>query len=311
MLYVLYGENEIEIDKYIKKLQKENNIETTVTYNYKETTITDVLEECSYTDLFGNNKLVVLSDSDFLTGKSTLEDDNLNKYIENPNPNIILIFKVVTDKLDERKKLVKLVKTKSKVLEFPLLNEKTINAYITNYFKENNYKINNESIMEIKSRLLPNPKVVDSELEKLLLYKINEKEINITDVKKVITKYEETNIFKLVDAVIKKDKKNIFTLYKKLKEEKEEPVILLTLLANNFRLILQVQILIEKGYDKYKIASTLKEHPYRIELSINNSFNIEREELKRIIKKLGKIDYNIKTGYIDKYKSLEEFFLEL
>ena len=61
MIYLLYGEFESDIEKFIDKLIKDNSIDTKVVYNYKDTSIEDVVEECSYTDLFGNKKMVILN----------------------------------------------------------------------------------------------------------------------------------------------------------------------------------------------------------------------------------------------------------
>lgn len=311
MIYLLYGEFESEIDKYINKLISDNKIDTKIIYNYKETKIEDVIEECSYTDLFGNKKMVILNDAIFLTGKETLESDLLNKYLDNPNENIILVFKVVYDKLDERKKLVKLIKSKSIVKEFKILDDKNIREYISNYFKELDFKIDSMSINEIANRLIGNTKVIDNELEKLYLYKLNEKNINIDDVKNVITVYNENEVFKLVDAVVKKDKKKIFDIYKNLLINKEEPIMILTLLANQFRLMYECKVLYEKGMNYKEIATKLKEHPYRVQVSVNNSFNISKKEIKRILVMLAKTDLDIKSGIFVKEKALESFFLEL
>lgn len=311
MIYLLYGEFESEIDKYINKLISDNKIDTKIIYNYKETKIEDVIEECSYTDLFGNKKMVILNDAIFLTGKETLESDLLNKYLDNPNENIILVFKVDYDKLDERKKLVKLIKSKSIVKEFKILDDKNIREYISNYFKELDFKIDSMSINEIANRLIGNTKVIDNELEKLYLYKLNEKNINIDDVKNVVTVYNENEVFKLVDAVVKKDKKKIFDIYKNLLINKEEPIMILTLLANQFRLMYQCKVLYEKGINYKEIATKLKEHPYRVQVSVNNSFNISKKEIKRILVMLAKTDLDIKSGVFVKEKALESFFLEL
>ena len=118
MIYTLYGEDTFGINKFINDLMKKEQIEDKITYDYEECNIKDVLEECSYNDLFGNKKLVVLNNANFLTGKTTLNDDSLESYVNNPNELTILILKVNEDKLDERKKLVKLLKEKSTVKLF-------------------------------------------------------------------------------------------------------------------------------------------------------------------------------------------------
>lgn len=311
MIYTLYGEDTFGINKFINDLMKKEQIEDKITYDYEECNIKDVLEECSYNDLFGNKKLVVLNNANFLTGKTTLNDDSLESYVNNPNELTILILKVNEDKLDERKKLVKLLKEKSTVKLFLSLDVKDINAYIENYFTSGDYKIDNTTISLIASRINGNTKVLNSELNKLMLYKINDKTITKEDVLKVITKYEEDNIFKLVDAVIKKDKPSIFTLYKGLIDNKEEPAVIMSLLSNNLRIILQSGILYKDGYSKDKIASYLKEHPYRISLALENSRLIEKKELINDLNKLAILDYQIKSGEVDRFKGLEAFFIEL
>lgn len=311
MNYILYGENENELEKFIDKLMTEENIENKVIYNYKECNIEDVLEECSYLDLFGSKKMVILNECEFLTAKSTLESKSLETYIENPNPNTTLIFKIVTDKLDERKKLVKLLKTKFTIKEFKLLDESNMSSYIKKYFENLKFQIDTKSVMEIEDRLKSNPKVIDKELEKLYLYKMNEKTITLEDVKRVITKYSENGIFGLVDAVVKNDKQKIFTIYKDLIENKEEPSVIITLLANQFRLLYQANILAETGMDSKAIASKLGEHPYRVTLALRSSHSIEESKMLKILKSLANVDKNIKLGLTEKTKALETFFIEL
>ena len=163
----------------------------------------------------------------------------------------------------------------------------------------------------LEERLKSNTKVIDRELEKLYLYRINEKNISLDDVKNVITKYSENNIFELVEAVVKNDKQKIFTLYKELIEEKEEPAVIVSLLAGQFRLLYQVNILAEQGMDSTKIASKLGVHPYRVTLAIKASHNIEEKKMLNILESLANVDKSIKLGLTDKTKALETFFLEL
>ncbi len=311
MIYVLYGENENDIELFINKLTKENNITDKVTYIYKECDIEDVIEEASYLDLFGNKKLVILNNAEFLTGKSTLESEVLTKYIENPNENSILVFKVNAEKLDDRKKLVKLLKEKGIIKEFKLVDEKNMPIYISEYFKNKGYSIDSNAIKEITSRLKDNSYVLVNELDKLSLYRLDTKRITLEDVKKVIIKYEENKAFKLVDAVIKNDKQNMFRIYKEMMEEKEEPAVIITLIANQLRLIYQASVLFRNGHDKYTISNRLKEHPYRVSLALESSSNIEEDKLLSLLNSLALIDYKTKKGELDRENALETFFLEI
>ena len=312
MIYVLYGENNYEIDEFINKLIKDNNIDSKIVYNYPEDIIDNVIEEALYNDLFGSKKIVIYNNSTFLTGKNTLESKTLDNYIENPNENTFLIFKVNESKLDERKKIVKTLKEKSKVMEFKLLDEKDMPSFIRKYFENLNYKIDYNAVNEIVSRINTNSKVLVSELDKLYLYKINDKTITINDVKDVVTKYEDdTKIYKLVNAVINKDKASMFIIYKELIDNKEEPIALIALIANQLRLILECSILKKDGLSNKDISSKLKEHPYRIELAIKETYSISDKKLRELLLELADIDLKIKTGEIVKEDALETFFLKV
>ena len=311
MFYILYGENAVMLDDFIEELMKSKDISDKIVYDYNESNIKDVIEECSYNDLFGSKKMVVLDNSVFLTSKSSLEDKTFDSYISSPNENTVLVFKVICEKLDERKKLVKDLKSKSIVKEFKDLDKTNINGYINSYFTNLGYKIEYNAVSEIISRIGETRRVLYSELEKLELYKIKDKHITIEDVKKVVTKYEEDNIFKLVDAVIQRDKKLIFNTYKKLVDDKEEPAVIISLLANNIMLILECSILTKEGMSSKDIASKLKEHPYRVSLAINNSYKVKKEELIDNLNKLAELDYQIKTGEVDRFKGLEAYFINL
>lgn len=311
MFYILYGENAVMLDDFIEELMKSKDISDKIVYDYNESNIKDVIEECSYNDLFGSKKMVVLDNSVFLTSKSSLEDKAFDSYISSPNENTVLVFKVVCEKLDERKKLVKDLKSKSIVKEFKDLDKTNINGYINSYFTNLGYKIEYNAVSEIISRIGEMRRALYSELEKLELYKIKDKHITIEDVKKVVTKYEEDNIFKLVDAVIQRDKKLIFNTYKKLVDDKEEPAVIISLLVNNIMLILECSILAKEGISSKDIASKLKEHPYRVSLAINNSYKVKKEELIDNLNKLAELDYQIKTGEVDRFKGLEAYFINL
>lgn len=311
MIYVLYGENDTLIDKYIESISKENNISEKIVYDYENTSIEEVISECNYNSLFNDKKLVVLNNSLFLTSKSSLDSKVFDSYINNPNLSTYLVLRVNEGKLDERKKLLKDLKEKSIVKCFSLIEEKDIIPYTKKFFESNNKQIDYESLKEISLRINSNTKVLDNELNKLLLYRLNSNVITLKDVKEVITKYNTSNIFNLVNAVINKDKVNIFNEYKELMINKEEPQVIISLLESNIRLILNCKLLLKEGYTKESISSYLKEHTYRVGLSINTSRNIKEEELIKMLYDLSVLDYKIKTGEVDRYKGLEAYFINL
>lgn len=312
MIYCLYGEDYKKIDEYINEIVKKENIENITTYDTSLSSIDEIITECNYMDMFGSKKLIIANGCDFLTGKESLEDETLNNYINKPNEENILVLKVIDSKLDERKKIVKLIKEKCTVKSFNLPSEKEMPSYIKEYIKEKDYKIDETSVQEIVRRININTTVLNKELEKLLLYKGDNKNIEINDVKNVICEYDKEDlIFDLSEGVTTKNIEKIFSTYEKLKKSGNEPIALIALISGQLRLILNVKILMNENKSEKEIVDLLKEHPYRITLAIKQSRNLTIKKLYELLNLLYELDLKIKKGQIEKYEGLEAFFLNL
>ena len=99
-------------------------------------------------------------------------------------------------------------------------------------------------------------------------------------------------------------------MYSEMINQNEEPIKIIVMLANQFRIMYQVKELVKIGYSEKEIATKLKLHPYRVKLANQNSRKFKSDTLIKYLKKLSDIDYNIKSGKIDKYLALELFILK-
>ncbi|MDD3048978.1 MAG: DNA polymerase III subunit delta [Bacilli bacterium] len=315
-IYVLYGEDKSLIDKELKKIitnnfkdDFENNIST---YNMNDTSLNKILEDANTMPFLSDKKIIICNDCYFLTGSkdnnTELDTESLLKYIDNYNDSTILIFIVNNEKLDERKKIVKTLKNKAVVKVFNKLNSNEMINYIKNIFLENNYQISERAILSLMDRINGNIEYAENEANKLMLYKMEDKKILEEDIDEIVRKIAVDNVFELVDAVSKKDINRTLDLYKQLLINNEEPIKVIAILGNQFRLIYQTKKLYKQGYTERDIASKLAIHPYRIKLA--NESKLNEKELLTYLDKLADLDIGIKSGEISKYVGLELFFLQ-
>ena len=220
-----------------------------------------------------------------------------------------MIFIVNKEKLDERKKVVKELKKLSKVITCNKQDTYNLNNYVYNYLKDNGYNIEMKLVNLIIDKVKYDLSNIINECDKLMEYKNEDKNITKEDIDNIIRENIEDNIFSLTNAILDKDTKKSIKIYKDLLLMGEEPIKLIVLVANQFRLILQVKLMIKNGYKQNDMVNIIKEHPYRIKLAINSNYQIS--ELKNAIKKLYKLDYDIKTGLIDKNFGFELFLLNI
>jgi DNA polymerase-3 subunit delta len=82
---------------------------------------------------------------------------------------------------------------------------------------------------------------------------------------------------------------------------------LISLLAAQFRLILEVSILMKNGKQDNVIATILNVHPYRVKMAYRHLQNYNVNDVKNILVDLATLDAKIKTGENDRYVDFELF----
>lgn len=314
MIYVLYGLESFLMEKEIHKIFKAKEIEeiNISRYNLEETTIEDVIEDASMSSLFSENKGILCENASFLTGSTnkSLEQNTtlLEEYCMHCNPNTILIFTVLNEKLDERKKIVKTLKKYATVKSFNK-NESNFHQIVKELFS--GYEISSSDIDFFILRVGKDLHLLESEIEKMKMYVFDTKRVTRDDILNVTSKNIDLDIFGLIENIVSKNKEAAMETYSEMLKRNEEPIKIIIMLANQFRIMYQSKILSQKGYTEGDIASALAIHPYRIKLALQKGKGFSNELLLSYIEKLADLDANIKLGTIDKNLGLELFILGL
>ena len=312
--YLIYGLENYLIDEKIKEIKVKTKVEedNIITYDLSNDSIESVLVEASTVSMFSDKKLIICDNAFFLTANKSLSEeelDDLTKYLENSFEDVYLIFIVRDEKVDSRKKITKLITKISKVFDCNKIESYKLSNYISDYIRDKGYSISSSTVELIISKVGYELSNIIKELDKMFIYKGEDKKITKEDVEDVITNNLEKNIFELTNAIVNREKDKINTIYNQLIKSGEDPIKLIVTLSNQFRLIIQVKLMRSGGYSEKEIVTTLKEHPYRINLAMKSTYNIEN--IKNILLKLSNLDYEIVTGKTDKFFGFEMFLLDI
>ncbi|MBQ9318905.1 MAG: DNA polymerase III subunit delta [Bacilli bacterium] len=313
MNYLFYGTEEVLINNEISKIIQDNQLDDAniVHYNLEEVALKNIIEDANTTSLFADKKLIIVDNSYIFirTMKKVIEQDTdiLVQYLNNSNPDTILIFIINNDKIDSIKKICKIMKEKGSIKEF---NTPTnLNSYIANLFDE--YKIDNNDISFLIKRVGSDLNILNQEVNKLKTYKIDDKVITKEDIINLTKQTIDTNIFTFIDNIITKNKTDALNTYQELLKLNEEPIKIIIMLANKFRLMYQACELSKKGLNIDDIADKLNAKRYPIQLAIEKGFKYDTKMLLTILEQLADLDSDIKIGNIDKEMALELFILNL
>ncbi len=306
MVYLLYGTKDFEIEEEIKKLSKDIDEMNISKYDLNNDMLSLALEDAKTMSLFDDKKLVIVDNANMFTGSTSKDSELIEEYLNHINENTTLVLIVHNDKLDTRKKITKLIKRVGKVQEFN--DELDTTSLVRRLFKD--YNIDYKTIQLFIDRVGNNPLIIQSEINKIKIYKDNDKNITEEDILNLTAKLIEIDIFKLIDYIVRKNKEKALELYYEMLKMNEEPIKIVVILANQFRIMYQSKELLKKGYSEKDIANTLKIHPYRVKLAIQNSRNYTSDILLKNLNALADIDIGIKTGTINKDLALELFILK-
>lgn len=309
-VYLIYGNDYSLIKREVDKITL--NANDVVKYDLSVDKVDNLLDDASCMSLLDEKKVIIGENALFLTTLNTNVNHNLEylfNYVNAENHDNIIVLTVVTDKLDERKKIVKLLKQKAKVIHKYLIEDKNLNGFVMDEFKNAGYKMDLKTANYFVSYVGKNVDILISEIEKMIVYKDNNKIVTINDINEISSRGFKDNVFDLTDAITKRDFKKMYECYNDLMVLGEEPIKIIALLGNQFLLIYQVKLLNEKGKSNTEISQILNVHPYRVKLALETDFLIY--ELKDILKKLHDLDFGIKSGSLDKNYALEDFLLHL
>ena len=314
MNYVLFGEESYRLKNSLKtivsKYVKDESDLNLISYDALETDMTTILEDAMTIPFFSEYKVILVYHANFLsTNNDTGIDPNiLEDYVMHPMESTILIFIGDFAKLDARKKIVKKIKENWKVLEFKKLDELGKRSYVSEQLQKYHIQIDDGGFQELLRRLPLDMESIQRELEKLSLYG---ECITKTVVSHLVTRPLEDNVFELVHAVVEKDKRKAFQIWKDLCVVNTDAIYLVALLSSQFRFLFQVKTLLNQGENKDGITSILHAHPYRVKLAINDVNCISNSYLMEMLAKLATLDQQLKAGLLDKKMGFEMFLIEL
>jgi len=115
----------------------------------------------------------------------------------------------------------------------------------------------------------------------------------------------ETDIFKTIDFIASKNKKLALKLLHRHLEKGEHPLYLLSMIIFQFRNLLEIRDLLEKGTPYWLLFRKSNLNNYIIKKSYQLAKKFSLSELKRIYRKIFEIDFNIKTGKLESETALD------
>jgi len=233
--YWLEGEEDFFIDQLTTAAEKtilspeESAFNCTVFYG-KDTSWADVVNQCRRYPMFAERQVVILKEAQQLR-----DIEKLEPYFEQPLTSTILVIAYKEKKLDNRKKVARLIKEKGTFVSFKKLNEKEVAAWIEQRLAAKEQKITPRALLLMVDHLGSELSKVEQELEKLQLNCSPGSVIDEDLIERFVGVSKEFNVFELQTALAQKDFLKAFRIIQYFKQNpKAAPLQLILPLLYSF-----------------------------------------------------------------------------
>lgn len=306
-VYLLYGE-EVYLKKQYKQKMSQAMISAGDTMNYayyegKGISVKEVIDLAETMPFFADRRLIVIENSGFFKNASPELADYMKELPETT------YFLFVEEEIDKRGKLYKAVKNIGRIVELGRQDEKTLVRWIYGCVKKEGKQISEQTIRFLISKIGTDMENIQRELEKLFSYTYERELIEPQDIEEICTTQISNHIFDMVNAVADKRQKQALEFYYDLLALKEPPMRILYLMTRQFRLLLEVKELTEKGYGRSEVASKAGLQPFLVGKYQAQSNAFKKTELREILEAGVDTEECVKTGRLQDVLAVELFIV--
>lgn len=315
-IYLLYGADDYCIKEKMKDILDKHQIESEAieVYDYEESKLEEALQSAMTIPFLTDNKAVILNNLGFLGGGKVSSDSDINSliaYIERPNPTTLLLLTTSENILDKRKTIVKTLNDTAELINCQKDENEDLYSKIKKILSSEGLSIDANALQQFLSRTSYDRFTMMNELDKLILFSKGKEHISIDMVRDVVTRNLEENIFNLVNAIIAKDQQVLMNTYLDLTSQNIDPTWMIGVIVSKFQEILYTQELLNQKKSFEEIMKYFQASKGRVYYMTKNARETDSQELFEYISKLEKLDYEIKSGRIDKFIGLEMFLYKI
>ncbi|WP_374711477.1 DNA polymerase III subunit delta [Symbiobacterium terraclitae] len=235
-------------------------------------------------------------------------DGALLHYLKAPVPSTVLLF--TAGAVDARRKVTKALAAAGAVVECRPLKPEDAVMWVQNRAQSRGKHLNTRAAGLLVERVGTDLRLLDGELEKLVLYAGKAREIQARDVERMVANMAETEIFRLTDAVLHRDRARAIALLDRLLRQVDHPLQLLVAITNRFRQVLLVKALEDRGLNRRDAAAQAHMHPYAYGKLADHARAVPRSQVHRALERLLEADLAMKSGF-DPRLTLETVVVEL
>ncbi|MGM9532633.1 DNA polymerase III subunit delta [Intestinibacter sp.] len=310
-IYLLYGKEHYLIDNAIK-LFKESLNESMIDFNLdildgKEIMLDQLLSSIETLPFMDERKIVIVKDFELLMkGKkknfSDKEEKIFAEHLENIPDTTVLVFAVYGD-IDKKKSIVNKINKNGIAYNCEKISDMDLFKWTRKRFDENQITIENAQVMYFIESTGYKDKNneftlsdIENEIKKISSFAGKDTKVTNEIIDRLSQKKIENDIFKLIDYIGEKNSQNAIKILNDMINEGESVLGIFAMINRQFKIVLQIKELLNKGMNNKSIADKLKMSLFVVNKSIKISKNFTESMIIDMLNYILESDYKIKNG---------------
>lgn len=301
-VYLIYGDEPYLRKQYRDKLKEAIAGDDTMNYTYYEgdrVSVREIIDMGNTLPFFAERRLIVVQDSGLLKSSN----DELADYIKNIPDYLIIVF--VESEVDKRNKVFKAVSSVGYAAEMKPQTTGVLEKWIVGLLKAEGKVISKEAADLLLNKTGASMELIRCELDKLISYCDDRREVTAEDVEAVCTTQTVSRIFDMIAAIASKKQQQALSLYYDLLTLREPPMRILYLIVRQFNGVLQVQEELAAGRSSSEIAKIMGVAPFIVGKYVSQAKNFKASQLKEALIDCAEAEEAVKTGRLNEKMAVE------
>ena len=283
-------------------------------YDCTEVDVALAVQDAMSLPFLCDSKVVIIKNPLFLASEKPMinhDTTSLIKYLDNPNDKTLLIINACGIKINEKLDVTKVLNKKATVNETKEIEEVEFKGWIKRQCDIAYITIEEEAIKSFYVAVGKDLINAKNELDKMINYVGEDGVITKRVVDNLTSRGLQTNVFELSSAILSNNKDRIYKTYQKLLSNGVDINALISLTIKFMKDNLLVNLMIDEGMNQVEVASRMGVSNNRAYYLLKEAKQMDVGCIKDNINRLGKLDYQIKSGQIEPKKGFELFLFSM
>jgi len=309
--YLLVGEEGFLIDRALHLLvdralsgaMREFNLDV---FYGKDATVDAVSGQARTLPMMAEHRVVVVKEADRLKDAGRLKD-----CVSEAGGGAILVL--VAEDADRAKEeaLAKVIGPSGVQVHFYPPSEGELTGWVRELARQSGYRLEKDAVEHLTEALGDNIALIEAELNKVFNYAGERKTVTYSDVKECVGDFGAPLVFDLANAIAEKQTLKALDILSKLMMEGQQPVVLLGMVAQHWRKLVEAKDMASRGDSDDKIAKTLRVHFRQKRSFLTQVAKLGEDELVSAFGMFRKADAALKGSALSNKTVMERLIFDL